>query len=130
MKCIYVAGPYSGPTAEHVEANVGAALDAGDRLEDAGIRAFVPHLSHFRHLRRARGYEEWMEIDFAWVRRCDALLRMPGASSGADREVSLALALSLPVFFSEAEAIRWAHGGAPAALLSEKPKGGSTNGLD
>jgi hypothetical protein len=45
-------------------------------------------------------YELWLEIDFAWVKKCDALIRLPGESSGADREVELARSLGIPVYFS------------------------------
>jgi hypothetical protein len=58
-----------------------------------------------------------MELDFGWVRRCDAVLRLPGASSGADREVALAERLGLPVFGSVDEVLTWAA--TPAALLNE-----------
>lgn len=60
---------------------------------------FVPH-SHF-HLwdaEHGHGYEYWMTQCFAWVRRCDALVRLPGESSGADREAALARELGIPVF--------------------------------
>lgn len=105
----YVAGPYSGETQEAVEQNVARAIDAGDRLEDAGIRAFIPHLSHYRHLRKPRHYEAWMEIDFDWLGRCDVLVRLPGKSSGADREVALARESGIPVFDSVEKLIAWAE---------------------
>jgi len=99
IRFVYVAGAYSAPTEERVRANVNAALDAGDLLEDAGLRAFVPHLSHYRHLRRPRDYEHWMSIDFDWITRCDALLRLPSQSSGGDREVEFATRYGMPVFY-------------------------------
>jgi hypothetical protein len=105
---VYVAGAYSGATAKEVEANVRVAMDAGDRLEDLGLRAFIPHLSHFRHARKARPYEEWMDIDFDWIRRCDALFRIRGKSSGGDREVAFARGARIPVFFDEADLRKWA----------------------
>jgi hypothetical protein len=37
------------------------------------------------------------------LERCDALLRIPGASKGADQDVERARALGLPVYFSLAE---------------------------
>ena len=36
-------------------------------------------------------YETWMEYDLAWLGACEALLRLPGHSPGADREVRYAL---------------------------------------
>lgn len=94
---VYVAGPYSsGDTV----ANVEAALDAGHALMDAGFAVVVPHLAHYLEARRSRPYEEWMALDFALLDRCGALLRLPGHSPGADREVAHALSRGIPVFDS------------------------------
>jgi hypothetical protein len=108
---VYVAGAYTGPTAEHVEANVGAALDAGDRLEDAGvgIRVSIPHLSHYRNQRKPRHYEEWMARCFDEIRRCHAVLRLPDESPGGIREGVFMRGLGRPVFHSEADVIAWAR---------------------
>lgn len=108
MKHVYVAGPYTADDHEGVELNVERAIDTGNRLLDAGLWPYVPHLSHYQHLRQPRHYETWMELDFAWLRKCDALLRLAGKSSGADREVKLAGEIGIPVFHSVEEAIRWA----------------------
>jgi hypothetical protein len=77
--------------------NVRRAMDAGDAVEAAGYVAHVPHLSHFRHLHNARPYEHWMRLDLAWLARCDVLVRLPGESPGADREVVEANRLGIPV---------------------------------
>jgi hypothetical protein len=34
-----------------------------------------------------------------WVSVADAVLRLPGTSPGADREVALALSLGIPVYY-------------------------------
>jgi hypothetical protein len=109
MKHVYVAGPYSGDDREVVEVNVARAIHAGNLLLDAGLWPYVPHLSHFQHAAKARGYEEWMALDFAWLRKCSALLRLTGKSSGADREVRLAGEIGIPVFHSIDEVIAWAR---------------------
>jgi len=96
MKKVYVAGPYSsGDTA----VNVAEAIKAGNRIVAAGHAPFVPHLCHFMHMLEPQHYEVWMKIDFAWVTACDALVRLPGDSPGADREVALALKNNIPVYF-------------------------------
>lgn len=103
---VYIAGPYSAPTPEQVQANVDRAIDAGNRLLDAGLRVRVPHLSHYQHARKQRPYREWMDIDADEVRRCDILLRLDGPSSGADEEVVLARHLGRTIYIgAEGEAL-------------------------
>lgn len=102
-KYVYVAGPYTG----NEEENVATALRAATVLLGAGLYPYVPHLSHYWEAQYAHHYEVWMELDFGWVRRCDAVLRLPGASKGADREVELARSLGLPVFALVSEVIAW-----------------------
>jgi hypothetical protein len=41
-----------------------------------------------------------MELDLIWLPACDAVLRLPGESNGADIEVKEAQRLGLPVFNS------------------------------
>lgn len=96
---VYVAGPYThGDTA----LNVRAAVLAGLQIQQAGHLAFVPHLCHFAHYLVSMGYEAWMAIDLRMLRRCDVLLRLPGYSPGADREVELAKTLGMPMYESVA----------------------------
>jgi hypothetical protein len=94
LKKIYVAGPYSKGDAEE---NVRNAIDVANQLADMGYAPFVPHLSHFWHMRRPRPYEFWLELDNAFLPHCDALLRLPGESNGSDAEVRLAESLGIPV---------------------------------
>ena len=43
-------------------------------------------------------HDDWMVVDLAWVEVAHCLLRLPGTSEGADREVALAESLGIPVF--------------------------------
>ena len=43
-------------------------------------------------------------IDLEWVSCSDAVLRLPGESAGADREVQHAKSLNIPVYYSIEEA--------------------------
>jgi hypothetical protein len=45
-------------------------------------------------------FEFWMDKDMMWITKCDALLRTPGDSAGADREVLHAIRLGIPVYYS------------------------------
>lgn len=94
---IYCAGPLSAPTSEGVAANVHRAMEIGARLIDAGLRPFIPHLTVYFDRRHPRAYEEWMQYDFDWIERCDALLRI-ASSPGTDREVAHAAAKGIPVY--------------------------------
>jgi hypothetical protein len=103
MKRVYVAGPYSSGD---VAANVRNAYAAATRLADAGFAPFVPHHTHFWHLLFPRPYEEWLRLDLTFLPCCDAVLRLPGESSGADAEVREATTLRIPVFDDLEELLR------------------------
>jgi hypothetical protein len=92
---IYVAGPY---TKGDVAVNVHRAFKAANDLADRGFAPFVPHGTHFWHLMFERAYEFWLELDNQFLPCCQAVLRIPGESSGADNEVALARKLDIPVF--------------------------------
>lgn len=95
VKYIYVAGPYSGGDPV---INTRKAIDAGEQLMTLGYVPFIPHLTHLWHLINPHDIDFWYEYDNEWIRKCDALLRLPGESKGADMEVALAFKLGLIVF--------------------------------
>lgn len=105
IRHVYVAGPYTGDT----YANTARAIDAAEPLFRAGLAPFVPHLSHFWEARHSHHYEDWMRLDFAWLEKSDAVLRLPGASAGSDREVARARELGIPVFHDAAHVLTAAH---------------------
>jgi hypothetical protein len=92
---IYVAGPY---TKGDVAVNVRTAYEAANRLADLGFAPFVPHATHFWHMLYPRPYEFWLALDNEFLQCCAAVLRLPGESSGADKEVQLARDIGMPVF--------------------------------
>lgn len=104
---VYVAGPLGQGSKEEQEANVRNAIDAADKLLQAGAAPFVPHLFYHWDLRHKHGYEEWLELDRAWLESCDCVLRLPGASVGADLEMEWAAGLSMPVFHSIEDLLTW-----------------------
>lgn len=105
---VYVAGPITlGVRAD----NIKSAIDATNRLMDAGFAVFCPHLSHYLDLERPRTHAEWLAHDMEWLPLCDCLLRLPGESKGADQEVEAARQDGMPVFCSIPELMR--HYGAP-----------------
>ena len=52
-------------------------------------------------------YERWMEYDYGWLAVCDALLRLPGTSRGATREVRFANKRGIPVFYTWTALEKW-----------------------
>src|SRR3984885_14282848 len=100
---IYVAGPY---TNGDVAVNVRNAYDAANRLADLGFAPFVPHATHFWHMLFPRPYEFWLDLDNQFLPVCQAVLRLPGPSSGADKEVLLAQERGIPVFAKIDELVR------------------------
>ena len=96
---IYIAGPYTkGDTA----LNVRRSIMEQDFIEATlGHMAYNPLLSHFQHL--IVPHEDvnyWYEKDIHWLKECNAILRLPGESVGADREVAIARDLGMTVFES------------------------------
>ena len=104
---VYVAGPY---TKGDVEANVRAAIAAGDQLANAGHVPFIPHLTHYWDALHPHPWTFWMDQDFVWLRQCEALVRLPGASKGADMEVADAVKVGIPVFLSVEAFLEWCCG--------------------
>jgi len=100
---IYIAGPYSNGD---VAINVKIAIGAGERLAQVGFTPFIPHLSHFWHLLFPHEYSSWLAQDLEWLEQCDAVLRLPGKSKGADAEVKHAQEIGIPVFYNMDRAIR------------------------
>jgi hypothetical protein len=97
---VYVAGPISKGD---IAANVKRGADAGLELLRLGYAPFIPHLSHYINEKATVGtsdYEKWLELDFSFIRVCDAVLRLPGESAGADREVAFARSVGVPVYGS------------------------------
>jgi len=109
---VYIAGPlYSSGD---LVTNTRRAIDAAHELEQTQItgivyRPFVPHLLvPTWQLVHPRGHVEAQEWDDYWLRKCDALLRIPGVSAGSDHEVALAQSLHIPVFQQIAHVHVWA----------------------
>ena len=100
---IYIAGPY---TKGDVAVNVRNAFDAANQLADFGFAPFVPHSTHFWHMLRPRPYQFWLDLDNQYLPFCEAVLRLPGQSDGADKEVHLATTLGIPVFHSIMEIVK------------------------
>ncbi|HEY1119898.1 MAG TPA: DUF4406 domain-containing protein [Acidimicrobiales bacterium] len=91
---VYVAGPITG----NPWGCVRQATDAFAWLRDAGCVPFLPQLSVLHEMVAPMSHDEWLAYNLDMLAHCDAIVRLPGGSPGADREVAHATALGLPVF--------------------------------
>lgn len=98
---VYISGPYS----KHMVEGTRNAILAAEELRKAGFLPFVPHLSLLWDLICPSPYEEWIMYDFRWLEVCDIILRLPGESPGADREVEFARNICIPIFYTTKEII-------------------------
>ncbi|MCL5434624.1 MAG: hypothetical protein M1559_02855 [Candidatus Marsarchaeota archaeon] len=104
---IYVAGPYTPQTNDIHDAarlaniNTQNAIDAGIEVLKKGHFPYIPHLSHYVHLRMKDGdalpKEAWYSFDMTWLAKCDALLYL-APSFGADAELKWAREHGMKIF--------------------------------
>lgn len=125
MKRIYIAGPISNGD---LATNIRNATSAFVELDRIGLFPLCPHWSCFSGeilsnpsvrnecfaFATTEGcgipYGRWIAIGVAWAASADAVLRLPGASIGADRECEAAARAGKPVFDSIAALQSWAEG--------------------
>lgn len=104
---VYMAGPITKPDPL---VNTHRALYVAARmLGDGIVTPFVPHLTVLWELVLPQDYETWLAYDFEIIAKCDALLRLPGESAGADREVAHAATVNVPVFHDIRDLYAWAQ---------------------
>mgnify|MGYP001591394878 CR=1 FL=1 len=104
---VYVAGPYTNGDSV---LNVRAVCAAAERIIAAGHVPFVPHLYHLWHLIAPKEYQYWLDLDRAWLRKCEVMVRLPGHSPGADKEAEWAKEEGIAVISLE-DFLRRAGGG-------------------
>jgi hypothetical protein len=108
---VYIAGPYRSSVGRSVLENVREAERAAIALARVGIHYICPHLntafmSGCGDHAGVAASRFFLDMDENIVRRCDAVWRLPGDSSGADGEVRLARKLGKPVFYSMRELVK------------------------
>jgi len=98
---IYIAGPYTRPDPV---SNTRLAIEVGMGLYKAGVGfPVIPHLSLLTHMVVPNDdVNFWYDFDLHLLARCDALLRIPGYSLGADEEERFARDdLGIPVYSAD-----------------------------
>ena len=100
---VYIAGPL---TVGDVDQNIKNAFACATDLLSKGFNVHIPHLTmYLERYWQEPGvmgldfeYDDWLDMDYAILKRCDVLYRMEGESVGADREVAFAMGAKIPVF--------------------------------
>lgn len=95
---VYISGPYTiGVTDGHVR----KACMVWESLRDEGLCTPVcPHWSFLQAVIWPLSHEQWIEYDLEILARCDAVLRLPGESKGAELECQYAQQNGIPVFLT------------------------------
>lgn len=93
---IFISGPYTYPDPV---INTRNAIFAAEEVIKKGHIPFIPHLNHLWHLICPHDIDFWYEYDLHWLQICDAILRLPGKSSGADKEVEFADAKEIRIIY-------------------------------
>ena len=108
MKIIYCGGSYRAPTVWQVEQNIQAARQLGAEVARRGAYPVIPH-ANTAHFDGLQDDEFWLNGTLELLRRCDAVMLVPGwrGSSGTCGEVEEAHRLGLPVFESIGELRCW-----------------------
>lgn len=98
---VYIIGPYTADHPRQVLKNVNAAIDIGIKIMEKGHAVFIPHLSHYIHLRPncTFEYDEYIKNDIEWLKVSDAVFVL-GSSPGSDKEIEIAKSLGLKIFRS------------------------------
>ena len=103
--------------------NVNGGIMLGIHIMMLGHVPIIPHLSHWVDERmrlwktdwndehpwkiEVPTYQDWLDMDFAIIRRCDALYRIPAPSAGADQEVQFCKVNDIPVFSKWTKLVAW-----------------------
>ncbi len=93
---VFISGPY---TSGDPVINVRNAILAAEKVIEKGHTPFIPHLNHLWHLICPHDILYWYSYDLEWLDICDIILRLPGRSKGASREVSHAKACGKRVIY-------------------------------
>jgi hypothetical protein len=107
---LYISGPFSAPDDAGIERNIAAASDVALDMWRAGWSVISPHknTAGFQHAQDLT-HDRWMLGDFEILRKCDAVLMLPGwsQSRGAILEHRYAGDLGLPTFYHPQQAADW-----------------------
>jgi nucleoside 2-deoxyribosyltransferase len=92
---VYISGPISKGDRQ---TNFDRASKAHRDLLDAGFAPLNPILTMLLQWEGEIPHDDWIDADLPWVAQADAVLRLPGESTGAEHECTYAMSLGIPVY--------------------------------
>lgn len=102
LPLLYIAGPYRAETREGVDLNIQAARAVGLLAARKGWCPVIPHsmTANLDAIAPSIGDEFWLTATLEVMRRCDAVLLLPGwsQSSGTRAEYEEAVRLAIEVY--------------------------------
>lgn len=114
MRVIYIAGRFRGPDAWAIENNVRRAEEIGFEVAKLGAMPLIPH-SNTRFFHGALPDSFWLEGTLELLRRCDAVMTVPGwtESVGAMGEIAEARNRDMEIFHDLSALDHWLKTGEP-----------------
>lgn len=108
MKVIYVAGKFTAPNSWQRARNIRAAETVGFAVAQVGAMPLIPH-ANTAHFDGTCSPEFWYEGTLELLRRCDAVMLVPGweGSKGVKAEMEEATRRGMLVFERIDELERW-----------------------
>lgn len=101
MKLVYITGPYMGDNYHQTEGYITYAREWAEKVARAGHAFYCPHLNaaHFDAIAPDVPKYFWREMNLDILRRCDALLLVPGWDNDevTQRDVHYAEGWGIPV---------------------------------
>ena len=104
MECIYISGPYTADSIEERDENIRKANELAQIFAEEGWAVYCPHTqSQNWEYETGLSHEDFLERDFEWIDRSDALGMVEGweDSDGAVREHERAQRLGRPIYYQE-----------------------------
>lgn len=106
-RCVYIAGPIAAPTAYQREQNIRRAEALALEVWKLGAVPICVHAAN-RFFEGELPVQTWLDGDLELLRRCDAVLVVPGweHSHGTIGELAEAARVRLPILYSVDELLR------------------------
>lgn len=101
---VYISGPISSGGYDKLYGNLKNGITLWRELVRLKFAPYCPHMNDLGYIvTEPITWEEALEIDEEWVEASEVMLRMPGASRGADREEKYCIDHGIPIVYSVEE---------------------------